>query len=155
LRSLAALSAGTDFCPALQINLPRQTLARWVELGADWLQPIYEQIRTGAMAGGYVQVEETPIEYLALGHGQTKQGYLWTCCWPGKDVFYRWETSRAADCLRQGVGSEFKGVLSATAMVPIMRMPTAMRASNSRAAGRMPGASSTRRWSKHPGARTG
>src|SRR5215217_6630245 len=99
------------FAQRYKINLPRQTLARWVELGADWLQPIYEQIRTGVMDGGYVQVDETPIEYLAPGHGQTKQGYLWTCCRPGKDVFYRWETSRGADCLPRVVGPEFKGVL--------------------------------------------
>ena len=26
-----------------QVHLPRQTLARWVELAADWLKPIYEQ----------------------------------------------------------------------------------------------------------------
>ena len=37
--------------------LPRQTLARWVELAAGWLnQPVYEQIRTGVLAGGYVQM---------------------------------------------------------------------------------------------------
>ncbi|HTR41473.1 MAG TPA: transposase, partial [Pseudomonadales bacterium] len=36
-----------------KINLPRQTLARWVDLAADWLKPIYEHIRTGVMAGGY------------------------------------------------------------------------------------------------------
>jgi transposase len=42
-----------------QVPLPRQTLARWVALAADWLKPIYEQIRTGVMAGGYVQVDET------------------------------------------------------------------------------------------------
>ncbi len=99
------------FAQRYKINLPRQTLARWVELGADWLQPIYEQIRTGAMAGGYVQVDETPIEYLAPGHGQTKQGYLWTCCRPGEDVFYHWETGRGADCLPRVVGPQFKGVL--------------------------------------------
>lgn len=94
-----------------KINLPRQTLARWVELCADWLQPIYEQIRTGVMAGGYVQVDETPVEYLAPGNGQTKQGYLWTGNKPGGDVFYRWETSRAADCLENLIGREFKGIL--------------------------------------------
>ncbi len=94
-----------------KINLPRQTLSRWVELSADWLQPIYEQIRTGVMAQGYVQVDETPIEYLAPGHGQTKQGYLWTCCQPGKDVFYHWETGRGADCLPRVVGPKFKGVI--------------------------------------------
>jgi transposase len=50
-----------------QVQLPRQTLARWVALAADWLKPIYEQIRTGVMAGGYVQVDETPIDYLEPG----------------------------------------------------------------------------------------
>ncbi len=93
------------------VNLPRQSLARWVELAAEWLQPIYEQIRTGVLAGGYVQVDETPVDYLAPGHGQTKQGYLWTCCRPGEDVFYRWETSRATACLDQLIPVDFKGTL--------------------------------------------
>ena len=94
-----------------KIHLPRQTLARWIELCADWLQPIYEQIRTGVLAGGYVQVDETPIEYLAPGNGQTKHGYLWTRSRPGGDVFYRWETSRAAECLVNLLGQEFQGVV--------------------------------------------
>ena len=99
------------FAQRHKINLPRATLARWVELCADWLQPIYEQIRTGVMAGGYVQIDETPVAYLAPGHGQTKQGYLWTACRPGGDALYRWETSRAADCLERLLPREFKGVL--------------------------------------------
>jgi transposase len=99
------------FAQRHKINLPRQTLARWVELAADWLQPIYEQIRTGVMAGGYAQVDETPVEYLAPGEGKTKQGYFWTACRPGGDVFYRWETSRAAGCLDNLLGPEFKGIL--------------------------------------------
>lgn len=94
-----------------KINLPRQTLARWMELCADWLMPIYQHIRTGVMAGGYVQVDETPIEYLAPGHGQTKQGYLWTANKPGGDVLFRWEISRAADCLERLLPSEFKGII--------------------------------------------
>jgi transposase len=94
-----------------KINLPRQTLARWMELCADWLMPIYQHIRTGVMAGGYVQVDETPIEYLAPGHGQTKQGYLWTANRPGSDVVYQWETSRAADCLENLLPSQFTGVI--------------------------------------------
>jgi transposase len=75
------------------VALPRQTLARWVELAADWLRPIYEEIRTGVMAGGYVQVDETPIKYLEPGHGKTRQGYFWAGSRPGGDVVYRWETS--------------------------------------------------------------
>ena len=94
-----------------QVHLPRQTLVRWVELAADWLQPIYEHIRTGVLGGGYVQVDETPIEYLVPGNGQTKQGYFWTAHRPGGDVLYRWETSRAAACLENILPVNFKGTV--------------------------------------------
>jgi transposase len=94
-----------------QVHLPRQTLARWVELAASWLQPIYEQIRTGVMAGGYVQVDETPVNYLEPGHGRTKQGYFWTASQPGGDVFFCWETSRATACLNQVIPPTFTGTL--------------------------------------------
>ena len=93
------------------VQLPRQTLARWVELCADWLKPIYETIRTGVLGGGYVQIDETPIRYLAPGHGQTKQGYLWTAHRPRGDVLYRWETSRAAACLENLVPVNFTGTI--------------------------------------------
>lgn len=93
------------------VHLPRQTLARWVELAADWLKPIYETIRTGVMAGGYVQIDETPIRYLAPGNGQTKLGYLWTAHRPRGDVLYRWETSRAATCLENILPVDFTGTL--------------------------------------------
>jgi hypothetical protein len=63
-------------------------MVRWVALAADWLRPIYEQIRTGVMAGGYVQVDETPIRYLAPGHGQTRHGYLWAYSRPGGDMLF-------------------------------------------------------------------
>jgi len=93
------------------VHLPRQTLARWVALAADWLKPIYEQIRTGVMAGGYVQVDETPVNYLEPGHGRTRQGYLWTGSRPGGDVFFRWETSRAGACLDNVIPRNFTGTL--------------------------------------------
>lgn len=99
------------FAQRHQVNLPRQTLARWVELAADWLQPIYDHIRTGVLAGGYVQVDETPINYLEPGHGKTKQGYLWTGSRPGGEVFYHWATSRAAACLEQIVPVNFRGTV--------------------------------------------
>jgi hypothetical protein len=94
-----------------QVALPRQTLCRWVGLAADWLRPIYEQIRTGVLGGGYVQIDETPIRYLVPGHGQTKQGYLWTTHRPGGDVVYRWETTRAASCLENIVPIDFTGTI--------------------------------------------
>jgi transposase len=94
-----------------QVHLPRQTLARWVALAADWLKPIYENIRTGVLAGGYVQVDETPVDYLEPGYGRARQGYLWTGHRPGGDVFYRWDTSRAAACLDHIIPVDFSGTL--------------------------------------------
>jgi transposase len=99
------------FAQRYKINLSRQTLARWMELAADWLRPIYESIRTGVMAGGYVQVDETPIDYLVPGNGKTSQGYLWTGSRPGGDVFYHWATSRAAACLENIIPVDFRGTV--------------------------------------------
>jgi transposase len=93
-----------------EVWLPRQTLAEWVGLAADWLKPIYRQIREEVLEGGYVQIDETPIRYLEPGHGKTKLGYLWTYGVPKEDVVFHWETSRAATCLENILPVEFRGV---------------------------------------------
>lgn len=93
------------------INLPRQTLARWVELAADWLTPIYRQIKTGVMADGYVQLDETPIDYLEPGAGRALKGYLWVGSRPGGDVFFDWHASRAGECLDSIVPIDFQGTV--------------------------------------------
>jgi transposase len=94
-----------------QVWLPRQTMAEWVGLAADWLKPIYEHIRTAVFQRGYVQVDETPIRYLAPGHGRTKLGYLWTCHAPRGEVVFHWQTSRAAACLEKIIPVDFRGVI--------------------------------------------
>lgn len=94
-----------------KIHIPRQTLARWMELAADWLQLIYGKIQSEVFTGGCVQIDETPIEYLAPGNGSTKQGYLWTCSKPGGEAVFCWQTSRAASCLEALVPETFKGVI--------------------------------------------
>jgi transposase len=93
------------------IAIPRQSMARWIGLAADWLRPVYEHIHTGVMAGGYVQIDETPVEYLSPGNGQTKQGYLWACKRPGADVSFTWATSRAARCLDHIIPADFTGTV--------------------------------------------
>jgi transposase len=93
------------------VSLSRPSLVRWVELVADWLKPIYQDIRTGVMAGGYVQVDETPVRYLAPGHGKTRTGYFWTASRPGGDAIYQWETSRAAACLDNVLPVDFRGTV--------------------------------------------
>ncbi len=93
------------------VQLPRQSLARWVELAADWLQPIYDAIGAEILGDKYVQIDETPIRYLAPGNGQTKLGYLWTTHRPRGDVIYRWETSRSAECLKNVIPVDFTGTI--------------------------------------------
>lgn len=94
-----------------RIELPRQSMARWLTLAAQWLTPLYERIHTGVMAGGYVQTDETMIEYLEPGNGATKQGYLWTLKRPAGDAVFVWRTSRAARCLSTIIPADFTGVI--------------------------------------------
>ncbi len=94
-----------------QVWLPRQTMVRWVELAADWLEPIYKEIRREVFSKGYVQVDETPVRYLDPGYGKARQGYLWTTHCPGGDTVYRWETSRAAACLERVAPAQFNGIM--------------------------------------------
>jgi hypothetical protein len=86
-------------------------MAQWVGLAADWLRPVYEEIRQGVFTKGYVQVDETPVRYLAPGNGRTKLGYLWTCAEPRGETVFHWETSRAATCLENIVPADFSGTL--------------------------------------------
>ena len=97
------------------VEIPRQTMAQWMGLAAHWLRSIYEHIRTGVLGGGYVQIDETPIEYLVPGHGETKLGYLWACARPGGDTVFAWHTSRAAACLESIVPSGFRGTVQCDA----------------------------------------
>jgi transposase len=93
------------------VELSRQTLAGWIDLVADWMQPIYGHLRSDVFAQGYVQIDETPVRYLAPGNGQTKQGYFWAANRPGGEVIYHWEISRAASCLNNVLPVDFKGTV--------------------------------------------
>jgi hypothetical protein len=93
------------------IDIPRQSMARWLVWAADWLRPVYEGLRTGVLAGGYVQVDETMIEYLKPGHGRTKQGYFWTLKRPGGDSVFVWRPSRSGESLNNIIPVDFKGTL--------------------------------------------
>ena len=97
------------------VSLPRQSMAWWVGLCADWLRPIYDAMAKEVLSGGYVQADETPIRYLSPGHGQTKLGYLWTTCRPRGDVIFKWEVSRGAACLKNVIPVNFSGTVQCDA----------------------------------------
>lgn len=69
---------------------------------------------------GYVQADETPIDYLQAGAGKAQTGYLWTYHAPGEElILYDWQASRAHDCLdailrapvTEPGGEDFTGLL--------------------------------------------
>lgn len=94
-----------------KVMLPRQTLGRWADMCADSLGLIYREINAGVLASDYIQMDETPIDYLIPGNGKTGTGYLWVCNRPGGDVVFHWHASRAAKCVGKIIPGDFRGVI--------------------------------------------
>jgi transposase len=140
------------YCSRHQVWLPRQTMVRWVEFTAEWLEPIYKEIRREVFSNGYVQVDETPLRDLDPGYGKVRQGYFWTAHRQGGDTLYHWETSGAAKCLGRVVPVDFKGIMQ-TDVSEAYPCYARSRAEKSvwRAVGRMQGAAFLRRRRKDRG----
>ena len=93
------------------VNLSRQTLCGWVEVAADWLSPIYREMKAGLVAGDYLQADETPIRYLDPDvKGKSQSGWLWTYSQPQGDVVFEWQVSRSREGPRAFLKS-FRGKL--------------------------------------------
>ncbi|NJN05528.1 MAG: IS66 family transposase [Rhodobacteraceae bacterium] len=93
------------------VYLPRQTLARGVELAADWLKPVVNHILAEQLSSGYVQIDETPVKYLSPGRGQTAQGYFWTVKTPYGDTVYHWTPGRGHESLLSILPESFSGTV--------------------------------------------
>ena len=93
------------------VFIARQQMVQWTEQSVRLLCGITRAIKEQVRMSPYAQVDETPVKYLEPGHGQTKQGYLWTALVPGQCVLYQWHASRAAECLNSLLGKDFKGKL--------------------------------------------
>ena len=84
------------------VKLSRQTLCGWVEAAADWLSPIYREMKAGLLAQDYLQADETPIRYLDPDvKGKSQQGWLWTYSRPQGDVVFEWQISRSREGPRE------------------------------------------------------
>lgn len=93
------------------IPLSRQTLDGWVMLTAEWMRPIYEEIRKSVLEGGYIQVDETPIRFLEPGNGKARQGCFWTASQPGRGTFYGWHAGRGSDGLEKVPPAKYEGII--------------------------------------------
>ena len=93
------------------VKLARQTMGGWVAVAADWLSPIYREMKTSLVGGNYLQADETPIRYLDPDvKGKSQQGWLWTYRHPHGNVVFEWNVSRSREGPREFL-KEFKGKL--------------------------------------------
>ena len=97
------------------VDIPRQTLCRWVGLAAWCLKPVYDEMVQLQNTRSYLQIDETPIAYLQPGAGKTGQGYLWVTSVPGEDVIYHWHPGRGAKYLDEIFDKNFDGTLQCDA----------------------------------------
>jgi transposase len=84
------------------IVIPRQQMVQWAGHIASWLMPVYDAMWKAMMAGGYLQVDETPVKVLDPEvEGKTARGYLWFYAVPGGDVILDFDRSRGLEPVRK------------------------------------------------------
>lgn len=97
------------------VEIPRQTLCRWVGLAAWWFEPVYEEMIRQQSKRAYLQIDETPVPYLRPGAGKCPLGYFWIAGEPREDVIYHWHPGRGAKCLDAIIDENFEGTLQCDA----------------------------------------
>ena len=97
------------------IVIPRQQMVQWVQPIATLLRPLYDAMWQRMHAGGYLQVDETPVRVLDPEVvGKAARGYLWFYAVPGGDVILEFSRSRALDPVRQRL-KDFTGTIQTDA----------------------------------------
>jgi transposase len=97
------------------IVIPRQQIVQWVEPIARLLQPVYDGMWRQMLAGGYLQVDETPVRVLDPDvEGKAARGYLWFYAAPGGDVILEFDRSRGMDPVRRRL-KDFTGTIQTDA----------------------------------------
>jgi len=92
--------------------ISRQNLCDWVGAATALLEPLVKRMKHDLLAGGYVQVDETPIRCNDpdLKDGTTTTGWLWALSRPGGGVVFEWRHSRRHEEAERLLG-DFSGVL--------------------------------------------
>src|SRR5690606_21555848 len=95
-------------------KIPRQTMADWIAMVAETLEPVYKLMLRRLRESGYVQVDETPVRCHDpdAKRGKTVQGWLWVVSRPGGDVVFSWRMSRRHDELKSLL-PDYHGILQA------------------------------------------
>ena len=105
LLAWVALSKYVDHVPLYRLEkqsarwgaqIPRQTMADWIRITAEWLEPIYRAMHRRLLASPYLQADETPVRCNDPDEkrGGTTEGWLWVISRPQDDVVFDWRLSR-------------------------------------------------------------
>jgi transposase len=97
------------------IIIPRAQMVQWAEHIANWLVPVYDAIWHEMLAGGYLQVDETPVRVLDPEvEGKAARGFLWFYAVPRGDVILVFDPSRGQQPVRDRL-KDFVGTIQTDA----------------------------------------
>ena len=96
------------------IDLPRQTMARWVVAAAEACQPVWNVLSDRLLNAFYVACDETRVQVLKEnGRAAESQSWMWVRSTPfglSKIVLFDYSTSRSGDAAK-ALLAEFEGYL--------------------------------------------
>lgn len=102
-----------NFAERFGVVIPRQQMVQWVEKIAHLLLGIYYLIFEEMQAGGYLQVDETPVKVLDQEvKGKAGKGWLWFYSVPDGDVFLEFHDSRGREGPKERL-KNFHGTIQA------------------------------------------
>ncbi len=97
------------------IVIPRPQMVQWAEHIATWLVPVYDAMWQEMFAGGYLQIDETPVKVLDPEvEGKAARGFLWFYAVPGGDVILVFDPSRGQQPVRDRL-KDFSGTIQTDA----------------------------------------
>lgn len=92
------------------LEMTRQSQSDAVERMSQWLRPLYEFMDKRAKSSGYLQIDETFIQYINGNQPGGGQGYFWAIHAPGQSIVLKWINNRRHENVDTLIGG-FEGIL--------------------------------------------
>ncbi len=92
------------------LEMTRQSQSDAVERMSEWLRPLYEFMDKRAKSSGYLQIDETFIQYINGNKPGAGQGYFWAIHAPGQSIILKWINNRRHENVEPLIAG-FEGIL--------------------------------------------
>jgi transposase len=96
------------------VDLPRQTMARWVVQSSEACIPVYNILCDRLLEDFYVSCDETPTQVLKeKGRAAESKSWMWVRCTPfgkNKIILFDYDPSRSGEVAKK-LFTDFKGFL--------------------------------------------